>query len=188
MANVIALLFLGSGGVGKSSIASRYLGRDFNAKYDPTIEESFVKEVEVDGKTYRLTILDTSGQDEYVALRDTMMDAADAVVIVFDITRRTTFAEINSIERKLRQLVLDSKPHVPVAIVGNKLDLAEGDPDVPRIMDDETRARAAQLNAAWYVTSAKTNYNKNAMIATILSNAASQKPQSQTGRRCCTLI
>jgi GTPase SAR1 family protein len=33
--------------------------------YDPTIEDSYCKHVEVDGQDYTLDIIDTAGQHEY---------------------------------------------------------------------------------------------------------------------------
>lgn len=41
----------------------------FVDKYDPTIEDSYRKELTVDGRTVVLEILDTAGQEEYASLR-----------------------------------------------------------------------------------------------------------------------
>lgn len=37
----------------------------FLDEYDPTIEDSYCKHVEVDGQEYTLEITDTAGQEEY---------------------------------------------------------------------------------------------------------------------------
>jgi Ras-related protein Rap-1A/Ras-related protein Rap-1B len=48
---------LGSGGVGKSAITVQFVQGIFVEKYDPTIEDSYRKLVEVDGAQYMLEIL-----------------------------------------------------------------------------------------------------------------------------------
>ncbi|KAF2802654.1 uncharacterized protein BDZ99DRAFT_401362 [Mytilinidion resinicola] len=42
----------------------------FYEDYDATIGDSYRKEVEIDQQSYMLEVLDTAGQEEYIALRD----------------------------------------------------------------------------------------------------------------------
>ena len=62
----------GAGGVGKSALTLRYV-RDFFVKgWDPTIEDAYMKTVEMDdGSKVQLEILDTAGQGDfqYVTLK-----------------------------------------------------------------------------------------------------------------------
>ena len=51
----------GSGGVGKSALTVQFVQGIFVEKYDPTIEDSYRKQVEVDGQQCMLEILDTAG-------------------------------------------------------------------------------------------------------------------------------
>ncbi|KAM9136291.1 ras-related protein Rap-1A-like isoform 3-T3 [Lepidogalaxias salamandroides] len=55
------LVVLGSGGVGKSALTVQFVQGIFVEKYDPTIEDSYRKQVEVDGQQCMLEILDTAG-------------------------------------------------------------------------------------------------------------------------------
>ena len=55
------LVLLGSGSVGKSAIAARYVKNQWLGRYDPTIEETFSKSIEVDGTPVQLEIYDTAG-------------------------------------------------------------------------------------------------------------------------------
>ena len=43
------IVVLGSGGVGKSALTVQFVQNIFVEKYDPTIEDSYRKQVEVDG-------------------------------------------------------------------------------------------------------------------------------------------
>ncbi|XP_077883144.1 ras-related protein Rap-1A isoform X4 [Ictidomys tridecemlineatus] len=55
------LVVLGSGGVGKSALTVQFVQGIFVEKYDPTIEDSYRKQVEVDCQQCMLEILDTAG-------------------------------------------------------------------------------------------------------------------------------
>lgn len=55
------LVVLGSGGVGKSTLTVRFVQGVFIEKYDPTIEDSYRKKVEIDNEQCILEILDTAG-------------------------------------------------------------------------------------------------------------------------------
>ena len=43
---------------------------DFLDEYDPTIEDSYRKQVQIDGKPALLDILDTAGQEEFSSIQD----------------------------------------------------------------------------------------------------------------------
>ena len=59
-----------AGGVGKSALTIQLIQNHFVEEYDPTIEDSYRKQVVIDGETCLLDILDTAGQEEYSATRD----------------------------------------------------------------------------------------------------------------------
>ena len=61
---------LGDGGVGKTALTIQLCSNHFVEEYDPTIEDSYRKQVAVDGVACLLDIMDTAGQEEYSALRD----------------------------------------------------------------------------------------------------------------------
>uniref|UniRef100_A0A452U6H2 Small monomeric GTPase n=1 Tax=Ursus maritimus TaxID=29073 RepID=A0A452U6H2_URSMA len=57
------VVVLGSGGVGKSALTVQFVTGTFIEKYDPTIEDFYRKEIEVDSSPSVLEILDTAGTD-----------------------------------------------------------------------------------------------------------------------------
>merc|ERR1711913_279415 len=59
------LVVVGAGGVGKSALTIQLIQNHFVDEYDPTIEDSYRKQVVIDGETCLLDILDTAGQEEY---------------------------------------------------------------------------------------------------------------------------
>lgn len=56
------VVVLGSGGVGKSALTVQFVSGCFMEKYDPTIEDFYRKEIEVDNSPCVLEILDTAGE------------------------------------------------------------------------------------------------------------------------------
>ena len=55
------LVILGEGGVGKSAITIQLINHHFVDEYDPTIEDSYRKQVKWDGEVCLLDVLDTAG-------------------------------------------------------------------------------------------------------------------------------
>jgi GTPase KRas protein len=55
---------LGDGGVGKTALTIQLCSNHFVEEYDPTIEDSYRKQVVIDDEASLLEILDTAGQEE----------------------------------------------------------------------------------------------------------------------------
>uniref|UniRef100_A0A8C5Y5F1 RAP1A, member of RAS oncogene family n=1 Tax=Microcebus murinus TaxID=30608 RepID=A0A8C5Y5F1_MICMU len=70
------LVVLGSGGVGKSALTGIFV-----EKYDPTIEDSYRKQVEVDCQQCMLEILDTDTEDVPMILLGNKCDLEDERVV-----------------------------------------------------------------------------------------------------------
>jgi len=117
------IVVLGSGGVGKSALTIQFIQGNFVEKYDPTIEDSYRKHVQVDGKACMLDILDTAGQEEYSAMRDQYMRSGQGFVLVYSITDPSSFEDCMTIHEQL--LRSKDSEEVPLVLVGNKCDLEE---------------------------------------------------------------
>ena len=55
------IVVLGSCGVGKSALTVQFVQGIFMDKYDPTIEDSYRRQIEYDGQQCIFEILDTAG-------------------------------------------------------------------------------------------------------------------------------
>ncbi|EFC50878.1 ras family small GTPase [Naegleria gruberi] len=115
------LVILGSGGVGKTACTIQFIQGSFIERYDPTIEDSYRKHFEVDGVVKVLDILDTAGQEEYSALRDSYMRTGDGFVLVFALNDPSSLTDIMDIHEQL--LRSKESDEVPIVLVGNKCDL-----------------------------------------------------------------
>lgn len=59
------------------------------------LQDSYRKQVVIDGETCLLDILDTAGQEEYSAMRDQYMRTGEGFLCVFAINNSKSFADIN---------------------------------------------------------------------------------------------
>jgi small GTP-binding protein len=115
------IVVLGLGGVGKSALTVRFVQGIFIEQYDPTIEDSYRKQIEVDGQQCMLEILDTAGTEQFTAMRDLYMKNGQGFVLVYSITAQSTFSDIEELKTQIAR-VKDSDD-VPMVLVGNKCDL-----------------------------------------------------------------
>lgn len=110
--------------------------------YDPTIEDSYRKQVVIDAQSCMLEVLDTAGQEEYTALRDQWIRDGEGFVLVYSITSRSSFTRIQKFYNQIQRVKESSSAgsptssylsssmsptipgggQAPVMLVGNKSD------------------------------------------------------------------
>jgi len=147
------LVILGEGGVGKSALTIQLTQNHFITEYDPTIENSYRKQVNIDDETCMLDILDTAGQEEYSAMRDQYIRSGQGFIIVYSITSKTSFDSLTNFHDQI--LRVKDEDSFPVVILGNKCDL-EKDREVSTM---EGKTFADTIGAPIYETSAKNRIN-----------------------------
>jgi len=106
----------------------------FVESYDPTIEDSYRKQVVIDGQTCMLEVLDTGGEEEYGALRDQWIRDGEGFVLVYSITKRRSFERISRFHNQIQPVKepLTASPSYPqhynpgkmppIMLVGNNSD------------------------------------------------------------------
>jgi GTPase KRas protein len=147
------LVIVGGGGVGKSALTIQLIQNHFIDEYDPTIEDSYRKQVTIDDETCLLDILDTAGQEEYSAMRDQYMRTGQGFICVYAVTSRSAFDEITSFREQILRVKDEDK--VPMVLAGNKCDLEEE----RQVTTVEGQDLAKSFGCPFYETSAKANAN-----------------------------
>uniref|UniRef100_A0A8C1X638 small monomeric GTPase n=1 Tax=Cyprinus carpio TaxID=7962 RepID=A0A8C1X638_CYPCA len=163
------LVVVGAGGVGKSALTIQLIQNHFVDEYDPTIEDSYRKQVVIDGETCLLDILDTAGQEEYSAMRDQYMRTGEGFLCVFAINNTKSFEDIHQYREQIKR-VKDSDD-VPMVLVGNKCDLPT------RTVDTRQAQELARSYGIPFIeTSAKTRqtYDHRREVLSEISTALSQ--------------
>jgi len=151
------IVVIGGSSVGKTSLLSRFVTGTFSEDYDPTIEESFQKQVEIDGEEFVLDIVDTGGQEFFFdrANLDKYFENAEGFLMVYSIVDKNSFAELQQFKEGIEKK--KGKKEVPMMIVGNKVDLE----NQRQVTLADGRQFAKKLNAFFTETSAKSNQNIN---------------------------
>lgn len=117
----LKILIIGESGVGKSSLLLRFTDDTFDAEIGATIGVDFkVKTLAVDGNRAKLAIWDTAGQERFRTLTPSYYRGAQGVILVYDVSRRETFAKLDNWLSELETYC--TRNDLVKMLVGNKID------------------------------------------------------------------
>ena len=152
-------------------------------KYDPTIEDSYRKQTEIDGQQCLLEILDTAGTEQFTAMRDLYMKNGQGFILVYSITAMATFNDLSDIREQICR-VKDAET-VPMVLTGNKCDLEDD-----RIVEaSQGTARAQEWSCTFMECSAKTRYNIDAIFEDVVNQINLSEPAPKAKKKGgCSLL
>ncbi|KAL8604899.1 hypothetical protein ACOMHN_028527 [Nucella lapillus] len=148
-ASIYKLVVVGDGGVGKSALTIQFFQKMFVVDYDPTIEDSYIQHVEIDGQCCILDVLDTAGQEEFSAMREQYMRKGDGFLLVFSVTDRQSFDNMASFHTQI--LRVKDRDSYPMILCANKVDLVHQ----RKVSEEQVRDLATRLRIPYIETSAK---------------------------------
>ncbi|XP_023345639.1 ras-like protein 3 [Eurytemora carolleeae] len=182
------IVVLGSGGVGKSALTVQFVQGIFVEKYDPTIEDSYRKQVELDNQHCMLEILDTAGTEQFTAMRDLYMKNGQGFVLVYSITAQSTFNDLQDLREQI--LRVKDTDDVPLVLVGNKCDLED-----ERVVGKDQGMNLARSfsNCRFMETSAKAKIGVQDiffdLVRQINKSTPLKKPRKSKRSKCgCTVL
>ncbi|KAF8123420.1 GTPase, partial [Boletus edulis] len=115
------VVLIGDSGVGKSNLLSRFTRNEFKLDSKSTIGVEFAtRSINIDGKVIKAQILDTAGQERYRAITSAYYRGAVGALLVNDISKHATFANVS---RWLKELRDHADLNNVIMLVGNKSDL-----------------------------------------------------------------
>ena len=160
----IRLMGIGDANVGKTSLIKRYCQNDFNNAYLTTIGIDFqTKNINMNNKNIKIQIWDTAGQERYRIMAKNYYNSSDGFIIVYDITKRESFNNINT---WIEQISNSAQNYSKSVIFANKCDLK----DIRKVKIDEGKELAKQYNFKFYETSAKDSINIKEGFESIIKN------------------
>ncbi|ELR12676.1 Rasrelated protein Rab5, putative [Acanthamoeba castellanii str. Neff] len=197
------IVLLGDTGVGKTSLALRFVQDAFSSRTAPTVGASFLTKVLlISDCKIKLRIWDTAGQERFRSLAPMYYRGACAAVIAFDITREESFKKMQD---WVKELQINLSEEIILVVVGNKADLEK----FRKVSKATAEDYARNIGALGYVeASAKTGDGIEEIFMNIAHKLnekrlaspdgmdSSRSPsggrrlvddgEGDTGRRCCT--
>lgn len=84
----------------------QYVRGVFIETYDPTLEDSFSKRVQLNSRSdpIEVEILDTAGTDQFAAMRDMYIGSGDAFLLVYAVDSKASFNEACSLYDRIKTI------------------------------------------------------------------------------------
>lgn len=117
--------------------------------------------MQVEGKTVKAQIWDTAGQERYRAITSAYYRGAVGALLVYDITKRQTF---DNVQRWLRELRDHADSNIVIMMAGNKADLNH----LRAVSAEDAQVLAEKESLSFLETSALEAVNVEKAFQTIL--------------------
>ena len=182
------LVVIGDGECGKTCLLYVFSQDKFPDGYIPTVFETYVADIHIDGVQVELALWDTAGQDDYDRLRPLSYPDTDVLLLCFSVENPDSF------ENASMKWYPEAKhycPNVPVVLVGTKTDLRTDEVLIDRatnqkykhVTTEEGRRLAEKIKATAYIEcSAKTREGIREVFNT--ATAAALQKRRTDHRRC----
>lgn len=169
-AAVVKLITLGDTSVGKTSLILRFADNTFSSSHMPTIGiDSKAKVMTIGSAPIKVQLWDTAGQEKFRTISYSFYSRADGVLLVYDVTDRESLAHVAI---WMSQILEKATKDVPVVLIGNKEDMAEGS-------DLEGGEEVAQrYRIPHFFTSAKTGKNVEEAVLTLVQEIVKRNPKA----------
>ena len=151
----LKIMLIGDANVGKTSLLKKYCYNEFSKNYISSIGIDFqVKYININKKKVKAQLWDTTGQERYQVLAKNFFNSNDGFIIVYDITNRKSY---NNINYWVEQINESAPNHSKCVIFGNKNDLIER----RQVELNEGKELGKKYNYKFFETSAKDGINLN---------------------------
>ncbi|NHJ19545.1 MAG: GTP-binding protein [Candidatus Lokiarchaeota archaeon] len=149
------IIVLGDPQVGKSELITKFTEKEFEEKHLPSVGVSILKtSVELRKYNTRVHLMfwDIAGQPQFYMIHRPYFSGADGMLLIFDLTRSSSFSNINNWYSSAVKYGLRD---IPKILVGNKSHLTEE----RKIILPMAEHLSEKINALYYETSEVTGEN-----------------------------
>ena len=156
------IILIGNSAVGKTAFFKKITKGFFNDKNILSIGIDkctlYFKDVEVNLKgnnkkeEFNIILFDTAGQERYRALAKNYFTSTDIVMLIYDITEKKTFDDIEKWLDDIKDKLSDWKTgHYTIILLGNKLDLADGENGKREVKEEDAENFFDENSINWGV-------------------------------------
>ena len=151
---LLKCVLIGETAVGKTSIITQYINNEFNLDVKSSVGvDSLIKEIEIENTKIKFELWDTPGQEIYTSANKIFMKNTDIALIVYDITNKKSFENLNEFYEEL--IKMNERDKMIIGIAANKSDLYEN----TEVNKEEGEEYAKNINALYFESTATDHEN-----------------------------
>ncbi|CAD8134200.1 unnamed protein product [Paramecium pentaurelia] len=155
MNETLKLVLVGQLGAGKTSLLQSHRQQEFRAHNAPTVAVDFagVKNVEVNGRLFDISIWDTAGQEKFRSITRMSLQNTDVAILCFDLSDPDSYRHLQG---WIDFLQVNCRSEMGIIIVGTKMDLPTfyNQEDLQKFLQT---LNSQQQQLKLFLTSAKTH-------------------------------
>ncbi|XP_061196365.1 GTP-binding protein Di-Ras1-like [Saccostrea echinata] len=162
----LRIVFLGAERVGKTSIIKQFLYGSFQEVTESTLGNSYNETICLpNGLFQQVQIIDTSGSNEFPAMRDVSIRNGDYFVVMYAVDNPQSFDQAHTLVQKVKDI--KGKDFSRIILVGNKIDKTSA----RQVTTEEVLKKSVTEEMLCFTeTSAKLNCNIRCLFQIILRN------------------
>lgn len=161
MVETIKMVVVGDFSAHKTQLLFNYTNSDCTNEFPPTIFENYCRNIDVDNKTLKIQLFDTTGQENYKYLRTTSYGQADIFILCYSLNDKISLSNVKNI---WFPEIKHTRPKSKIILVGTTLDYSG------KVLTTENGEKMKQLiNADDYI---ECNLFEKTQINSVFESAA----------------
>ena len=148
------MIIIGDSAVGKTCIFKKITTGIFSEKSISTIGMDrrtlsfIIKNKEGNDLEVDVQLWDTAGQERFRSITASYYKSSQGLLLMYDITKRETFDNIENWLQNIKDSIGVEEKYL-IVLIGNKVDLANADPDSRTVTNEEAENLCKKNNIFW---------------------------------------
>ena len=148
------LILIGDSAVGKTCIFKKLTSGVFNEKSISTIGMDrrtlnfTIKDSEGRDLDVEVQLWDTAGQERFRTITNNYYKSSQGLLLIYDITKKDTFNNVENWINNVKETLGEEDKYL-IVLIGNKVDLAEANPETREVSLDEAEEICKKDDIFW---------------------------------------
>ena len=148
------LILIGDSAVGKTCIFKKITTGVFNEKSISTIGMDrrtlnfTIKDSEGRDLDVEVQLWDTAGQERFRTITNNYYKSSQGLLLIYDITKKDTFNNVENWINSIKETLGEEDKYL-IVLIGNKVDLAEANPETREVSLDEAEEICKKDDIFW---------------------------------------
>ena len=148
------IILIGDSAVGKTCIFKKITTGVFNEKSISTIGMDrrtlnfTIKDSEGRDLDVEVQLWDTAGQERFRTITNNYYKSSQGLLLIYDITKKDTFNNVENWINSIKETLGEEDKYL-IVLIGNKVDLAEANPETREVSLDEAEEICKKDDIFW---------------------------------------